>query len=47
MNMCKIYRRSIFPDVNCHLKVKFKDAKQKDMFFSSFEELQDIADAEL
>ena len=36
-----------YADVNCRLKVKFKDAKQKDMFFSSFEELQDIADAEL
>ena len=33
-----------YADINCCLKVKFNDENQKDIFFSSFDELQDIVD---
>ena len=31
-----------YADVNCRLRVKFYDAKQRDIFFSNFDELRDI-----
>ena len=34
-------------DINCRLKAKFNDENQKDIFFSSFDDLQDIADMEI
>ena len=34
-------------DVNCRLKVKFNDDNQKDIFFSSFDDLRDIVDMEI
>ena len=34
-------------DINCRLKVKFSDENQKDIFFSSFDELRDIVDIEI
>ena len=34
-------------NVNCRLKVKFNDANQKDIFFSSFDDLRDIVDMEI
>ena len=34
-------------NVNCRLKVKFDDANQKDIFFSSFDDLRDIVDMEI
>ena len=36
-----------YADVNCRLKVKFNDENQKDIFFSSFDDLKDIVDKEL
>ena len=33
-----------YPDENCHLQVKFYDAKQEDTFFSTSDKLCDIAD---
>ena len=33
--------------VNCRLKVKFNDENQKDILFSSFEDLRDIVDMEI
>ena len=36
-----------YTDVNCRLKVKFNDENQKDKFFFSFYDLQDIADTEI
>ena len=39
--------RFCYADVNCHLQVKFHDAKQEDIFFSTFDELRDIVDSEI
>ena len=36
-----------YADVNCRLRVKFCDDKQKDLFFSSFDELRNIVDDEV
>ena len=36
-----------YADVNCRLRVKFHDAKQEDIFFSTFDELRDIAESEM
>ena len=36
-----------YADVNCRLRVKFHDAKQDDIFFSTSDELRDIVDCEL
>ena len=36
-----------YADVNCRLRVKFHDAKQEDIFFSTFDELCDIVDSEI
>ena len=36
-----------YADVNCRLRVKFRDEKENDEFFSSFEELCDIVDLEV
>ena len=36
-----------YADVNCRLRVKFHDAKQKDIFFSTFDELRDIVDSDI
>ena len=36
-----------YADINCRLKVKFNDENQKDIFFSSFDELRDIVDMEI
>ena len=36
-----------YADVNCRLLIKFHDAKQEDIFFSTFDELRDIADSEI
>ena len=36
-----------YADVNCRLKVKFNDENQKDIFFSSFDDLRDIVDMEI
>ena len=36
-----------YVDVNCCLKVKFNDENQKDIFFSSFDDLRDIVDMEI
>ena len=36
-----------YADINCRLKVKFNDENQKDIFFSSFNELRDIVDIEI
>ena len=36
-----------YADVNCRLRVKFHDAKQDDIFFSTFDELCDIVDSEI
>ena len=36
-----------YADVNCRLRVKFHDAKQEDIFFSTFDELRDIVDSEI
>ena len=36
-----------YADVNCRLKVKINDENQKDIFFSSFDDLQDIVDMEI
>ena len=36
-----------YADVNCRLKVKFNDENQKDIFFSSFDDLRDIAAMEI
>ena len=34
-----------YADVNCRLQVKFHDAKQGGIFFSTFDELRDIVDS--
>ena len=39
--------RFYYADVNCLLRVKFHDAKQEDIFFSTFDELRDIVDSEI
>ena len=36
-----------YADINCRLKVKFNDKNQKDIFFSPFDDLRDIADMEI
>ena len=36
-----------YADVNCHLRVKSHDAKQQDIFFSTFGELCDIIHCEI
>ena len=36
-----------YADVNCRLRIKFHDAKQEDIFFSTFDELRDIVDSEI
>ena len=36
-----------YADVNCRLRIKFHDAKQEDIFFSTFDELCDIVDSEI
>ena len=36
-----------YANINCRLNVKFNDENQKDIFFSSFDELRDIADMEI
>ena len=36
-----------YADVNCHFRVKSHDAKQEDIFFSTFDELRDIVDSEI
>ena len=36
-----------YADVDCRLRVKFRDAKQEDIFFSTFDELRDIVDSEI
>ena len=36
-----------YADVNCHFRVKFHDAKQEDIFFSTFDELRDFVDSEI
>ena len=36
-----------YADVNCRLRVRFHDAKQEDIFFSTFDELRDIVDSEI
>ena len=36
-----------YADVNCHFRVKCHDAKQEDIFFSTFDELRDIVDSEI
>ena len=36
-----------YADVNCRLRVKFRDEREKDSFFSSFEELCEIVDLEV
>ena len=36
-----------YADVNCRLRVKFHDEKQKVIFFSTFEDLYDIVDSEV
>ena len=36
-----------YADVDCRLKVKINDENQKDIFFSSFDDLQDIVDMEI
>ena len=36
-----------YTDANCLLRVKFHDPKQKDIFFSTFDELRDIVDSEI
>ena len=36
-----------YADVNCRLKVKINDENQKYIFFSSFDDLQDIVDMEI
>ena len=39
--------RFCYADVNCCPRVKFHDAKQDDIFFSTFGELRDIVDSEI
>ena len=36
-----------YANVNGRLRVKFHDAKQEDLFFSTFDELRDIIDSEI
>ena len=36
-----------YADINCRLKLKFHDENQKDILFSSFNELRDIVDMEI
>ena len=36
-----------YADVNCRLQVKFRDEKQEDIFFSTFQELCDTIDYEV
>ena len=39
--------KSCYSDINCRLKVKFNDENQKDIFFSSFDDLWDIVEMEI
>ena len=36
-----------YANVNCRLRVKFHDAKQDDVFYSTFDELRNIVDSEI
>ena len=36
-----------YADINCLLKVKFNDENQKDIFYSSINDLRDTADMEI
>ena len=36
-----------YADANCRLRVKFHDAEQEDIFFSTFDELRDIVDSKI
>ena len=36
-----------YADVNCRLRVKLHDAKEHNIFFSTFDELRDIVDSEI
>ena len=36
-----------YADINCLLKVKFNDENQKDIFYSSINDLRDIVDMEI
>ena len=36
-----------YADINCRLKVKFNDENQKDIFFSSFDNLRDVVDIDI
>ena len=36
-----------YEDVNCRLRVEFRDAKQEDIFFSTFDKWKDIVDSEI
>ena len=36
-----------YADINCLLKVKFNDEDQKDIFYSSINDLRDTADMEI
>ena len=36
-----------YADVNCRIRVKFYDARQKDIFFATFDQLRDIVDSEI
>ena len=40
-------RSFCYADVNCPFQIKFHDAKQKDILFSTFDELRDIVDSEI
>ena len=39
--------RFCYADVNCRLQVKLHDAKQENIFFSTFDEWRDIADSKI
>ena len=39
--------RFSYADVNCRLRVKFHDAKQEHIVFSTFDELRGIVDSEI
>ena len=39
--------RFCYVDVNCRFRVKVHDAKQKNIFHSTFDELHDIIDCEI
>ena len=36
-----------YADINCRLKVKFNDENQKDIFFSSFDNIWDLVDMQM